>query len=436
MVGGSLKGLKRNVLAFGLTFGAFSLGMLGGMSSATSAAASNDPYGGLDVFSRAMTQIQVYYVDEKSNDELVHAAIDGMADSLDEQSRFFDPETYRSLREDTEGSTGIGVIVSQSEQGGLLVEEVVTSSPADLAGLMVGDRIVVVDNKDIRAWTMDTAVRHVKGPRGSEVSLGIVRGDQELTMTAVRDEIHTPSVSSERLSDDLAYVRIDQFRRRSGEEFLQELEELGPVDALILDLRHNPGGLLDEAVIIVDHFIDEGLIVETRGRDNSPDERHEATSAGTDTETRLFILVDGLSASASEIVAGALQDHKRATIVGLPTYGKGSVQTYFEYEDQSALKLTIGRYYLPNGRHLDRHQGIAPDQEVALRTIEAPADQLRTRLEEAELPPGDREELLELVDALPEGIGPTPKPRFRGSVEERAERDPQLARALELARSP
>ena len=429
--------LRRNLLAFGLTFTAFSIGLVGGMSTAnTATASSQNPYEGLDVFARAMTQIQQYYVEEQDNQELVHAAIDGMADSLDEQTRFFDPETYQSLREQTEGSTGIGVIVIASEEGGLLIEQVVAGSPAELAELQVGDRIVVVDGKDIRAWTMDTAVRHVKGPRGTEVILGVVRGDEELSLTVVRDEIHTPSVRSEVLDDGVAYVHIDQFRRRAGEEFMAELEAIGPQDTLILDLRHNPGGLLDEAVVVADHFLDAGLIVETRGRDDAPDERHEATADGTDTDTRLFILVDGLSASASEIVAGALQDHDRATIVGSPSYGKGSVQTYFEYEDMSALKLTIGLYTLPSGRHLKRGEGITPDVLVDLERTDDPALALVRGLEDAELPDDEKDALLELAHALPEGQGAAPRPTFRGPVDERAVTDVQLAKALELARTP
>ena len=421
-------------MAFALTFGAFSCGLVGGMSTANTAVASSDnPYEGLDVFARAMTQIQQYYVDEQDSSELVHAAIDGMADSLDEQTRFFDPETYRSLREQTDGSTGIGVMVVTAPEGGLLVQQVVASSPAELAGIQVDDRIVVVDGKDIRAWTMDTAVRHVKGPRGTEVVLGVMRGGEELSLTAVRDEIHTPSVFSETLEGGVGYVRIDQFRRRAGEEFIAELEKMGPVDTLVLDLRHNPGGLLDEAVVVVDHFVDAGVIVETRGRNDAPDERHEATPEDTDLETLLIVLVDGLSASASEIVAGALQDHERAIIVGAPTYGKGSVQTYFEYEDQSALKLTIGLYTLPSGRHLVRGEGIQPDDVVELLRTDDPATELRDRLEGSELPPDELSELLELVDALPEGAGSAPRPKFRGGVLERAKTDPQLQRALELA---
>ena len=429
--------LKRNLMAFALTFTAFSAGLVGGMSAANTASASSDsPYEGLDVFARAMTQIQQYYVEEQDNHELVHAAIDGMADSLDEQTRFFDPETYRSLREQTEGSTGIGVIVIAPEEGGLLIEQVVPGSPAELAGLQVGDRIVVVDGKDIRAWTMDTAVRHVKGPRGTEVVLGVVRGEEELSLTAVRDEIHTPSVRTEVLEDGVAYIHIDQFRRRAGEEFLAELEAIGPQDALILDLRQNPGGLLDEAVVVVDRFLEAGLIVETRGRNDAPDERHDATPDRTDTETRLIILVDGLSASASEIVAGALQDHGRATIVGSPSYGKGSVQTYFEYEDMSALKLTIGLYTLPSGRHLQRGEGITPDVLVELDRVDDPALALVRELETVELPDDEKDALLELAHALPEGQGAAPRPTFRAPVNERILRDAQLAKALELARTP
>ena len=431
-----------SVRAFGATFVVFTAGIFAGNEAVVRAAeSSRAPYESLDTFARAITQIQAHYVEEVDTSVLVWAAIEGMADVLDPRTQFFDPETYRALRDDTEGATsGIGVMVNQAEEGGLLVVDVVAGGPAELAGMRVGDRIVAVDGSDVQTWTVESAIALVKGPRGTAVELTVVREDPDapLVLEVVRDEIHQPSVTAQLVEPGIGYLRIDQFRRHSGEEFVEELGHLesldgGSLDALVIDLRNNPGGLLDEAVVVVDHFVDEGLIVETRGR-QSIDERHEATAAGTDTDTRLVVLVDGMSASASEIVAGALQDHERATLVGVNSYGKGSVQTYFEYEDESALSLTIGHYYLPSGRHLERGEGIQPDHVVELPGEPTPNEELAGRLAAAELSEEERAELLAIAERLPQAQPEPGVPSFRGNVRERE--DPQLAAALEAARGP
>lgn len=429
-----------SVRAFSATFLVFTAGIFAGNEAVVRAAeSSRAPYESLDTFARAITQIQAHYVDDVDTSALVWAAIDGMADSLDSRTQFFDPETYRALRDDTEGSTsGIGVLVNRAEGGGLLVVEIVAGGPAALGGVLVGDRIVAVDGADVQTWTVEAAIDKVKGPRGTAVMLTVLRGDSPdgVELQVVRDEIHQPSVASQLVEPGIGYLRVDQFRRNSGQEFLDELAHLesldgGSLDALVIDLRANPGGLLDEAVVIVDHFVSDGLIVETRGRE-SIDERHEATVVGSDGDTRLVVLVDGMSASASEIVAGALQDHGRATIVGSPSYGKGSVQTYFEYEDESALSLTIGHYYLPSGRHLVRGEGVQPDVEVLLPGPATPNQELADAIGSSSLTEDERTELLEIATRLPEARQESGVPSFRGNVRERE--DSQLDAALAAAR--
>ncbi|MCP4804697.1 MAG: S41 family peptidase [Proteobacteria bacterium] len=441
MIGKVLK--NPSVRAFVATFIVFTIGLVGGNYTVVRAAeVARGPYESLDTFARALTQIETQYVDEVDTSTLVWAAIDGMADALDPRTQFFDPDTYQALMEDTEGATsGVGVLVNAADAGGLLVVEVVAGGPAELGGVLVGDRIVAVDGADVQTWSVEQAISAVKGPRGTEVVLTVVRDDPDApqTLSIVRDEVHQSSVTGAIVEPGIGYIRIDQFRRRSADEFLAELGRLesldgGSLDALVIDLRNNPGGLLEQAVTIVDHFVADGLIVEARYRTESLDERHEATVVGSDTDTRLVVLIDGMSASASEIVAGSLQDHERAELVGVPSYGKGSVQTYFEYEDESALSLTIGKYYLPSGRHLERGDGIVPEHEVVLPGPLTPSEELRERLATATLPESERAELLDLAARIPAATPQPGVPTFRGSVRDRVESDPQLSRAFEVAK--
>ncbi|MCB9761551.1 MAG: S41 family peptidase [Alphaproteobacteria bacterium] len=427
------------IRAFLLTFMLLAAGLYCGTQAALSAyAAGAEPYAGLDTFARAMTHIQEHYVEERSTGELVYAAIAGMTNALDEQSAYFDPETYAALRDDHEGTTtGIGVLVTGHPQGGVLIQEVLPGGPARLAGLKPGDRIVRVDDQDVLGLSVAEVVALVKGPRGTPITLGIERETQPLEIRLVRDEVLAPSVTGEVFEAGLGYVRIEQFRRDAGGAFRETLARLRkesptPLRGLILDLRHNPGGLLEEAVVVVDTFVDEGLIVETRGRSGrGTDETIEATAPGTDLDLNVVVLMDPRSASASEIVAGALQDHKRATVVGQPSYGKGSVQTYFEYEDHSALKLTIAKYYLPSGRSLTKGDGITPD-DLVLPKLESldPRAALRARLSDATLDDATRTELLALVDALPRSRPAQPAPPLDGAWAERLAVDPQLQAAV------
>ena len=397
------------------------------------------PYEGLDTFTRALTQIQVNYVEERSTEQLVQAAIAGMTDALDEQSAYFDPEAYARLKEHTEGTgSGIGVTVQPSEDG-LLITEIIQGGPAGLAGVVEGDLLVAIDGQLILDWSLEKVAKRIQGPRGSEVLLLVRRKGDAFSIPVIRDQVHTSAVQGRLVHAGLGYIRLEHFQRRSGQELLDEkarLESLsgGQLQGLVIDLRSNPGGLLEEAVIVSNHFLDSGTIVETEGRlGQATNQVHTATAENTDTQTRVIILINGMSASASEIVAGSLQEAGRAQLVGQVSYGKGSVQSYYEYPDNSALKLTIARYLLGSGRHLERGKGIEPDHLVALDSAAAPRQALLDALEDTQMDAGERSKLVALAQALPAPQRAHLSPSFEGPVSERTGSDAQLALALKLA---
>ncbi|MFT5584309.1 MAG: carboxyl-terminal processing protease, partial [Cognaticolwellia sp.] len=375
----------------------------------------------------------------RSTEQLVQAAIAGMTDALDEQSAYFDPETYARLKQHTEGTgSGIGVTVQPSD-GGLLITEMVQGGPADLAGVVEGDLLLAIDDQAILGWPLEKVAKRIQGPRGSEVLLSVQRKGDTVRIPVIRDQVHTSAVQGRLVQAGLGYIRLDHFQRRSGQELLDEkarLESLsgGQLQGLVIDLRSNPGGLLEEAVIVSNHFLDAGTIVQTQGRlGQATNEVHTATAENTDTETRVIILINSMSASASEIVAGSLQEAGRAQLVGQVSYGKGSVQSYYEYPDNSALKLTIARYLLGSGRHLERGRGIEPDHLVALESAVAPHQALLDALSDTEMDDAKRAELVALAQALPTPKRAPLSPSFEGPVSERAENDAQLALALDLA---
>jgi carboxyl-terminal processing protease len=254
-------------------------------------------------------------------------------------------------------------------------------------------------------------------------------------LRTVRDRVVTPAVAAERLDSGVGYVRLYQFQDDAAESLLETIRELSataPLTGLVLDLRDNPGGLLDEAVEVSDLFLDDGVIVSTRGRSDG-EEEHLATRGGVAPELPVVVLVNGLSASAAEIVAGALQDTERAALVGTHTYGKGSVQVLYENRDESALRLTTSRYYTPSGAPVAPEQGRMPEHRVELPGSPDPAEALRERIAALEVDAGEREALLELVEALSTAEEPEePLVPWEGTVAERRQLDPQLDFALRL----
>ena len=344
---------------------------------------TTQPYRSLDVLAEVLAHIQNGYVDELKERELVQAAVEGMVARLDPHSMLLRPDAFRAMRDETTGEfDGVGIEVAQAGEG-IVVVAPLAGSPAERAGILSGDRIVSIDGAPAREMPLGEAVRRMKGAAGTPVTVGIEREGlrEPRTFTLVRDHVRTTSVDW-RVLDPAAgtvYVRIRSFQDRTDREVRQALEGArrqleGPIRGLVLDLRNNPGGLLDQAVRVADRFLEQGIIVTTESRGRKP-EVEEAREPDTEPGYPLVVLVNRGSASASEIVAGALQDHGRATLVGSRTYGKGSVQTLLELEDGSALKLTVARYFTPKHRSI-QDRGITPEVAVADRPGAGPEEEL------------------------------------------------------------
>ncbi len=331
------------------------------------------PYRPLDVFSDVLAHVENSYVEPVDEKELVFGAIDGMMAKLDPHSVFMRPDVYRQMRDDTTGEfDGLGLELTVHE-GEVTVISPVAESPGERAGIRPGDRVLSIDGAPTKEMTLAEATRRMKGPAGSKVTLEIMRegfaSPQRLVL--VRDRIRTQSVDMRILDAErrYAYVRIRTFQERTDKNLVKALEDArarlgGQIRGLVLDLRNNPGGLLDQAVRVSDLFLSSGVIVTTAGRGRRNLEVERAREKDTEPPYPLILLVNKGTASASEIVAGALQDHGRAVIMGTPTFGKGSVQTIIELEDGSGLKLTVARYYTPKNRSI-QEKGIAPDIVVA-----------------------------------------------------------------------
>ena len=309
-----------------------------------------------------------------SSAELIYDAIQGMTGSLDTPTVYMSPEEYQRFRDDTIGRYyGVGILTVLGDAS-ITIEKVFDDSPARRAGLLAGDRIVAIDEEWVTSENVGEIVNAIKGPRGSMVALRVQRDDSEeyLDFQVARDRIRTPSVETERLGDGIAWVRILQFQENTGRELRRALAGLDrrnePLLGLVLDLRNNPGGFLDEAVEVADVFLGGGTILTTRGR-RVEERTHVARAPGTRADLPLVVLQNKGSASAAEIVSGALQDHERAEILGTTSYGKGSVQTTYEFADGSALKLTIARLYTPDDRTI---QGTGVEPDVAVEEDEAP----------------------------------------------------------------
>jgi len=339
------------------------------MVGSWSAFAAHNPYDKLDTFARVLGLIQSHYVDEVPTDPLIEGAMRGMVETLDPHSRWLDEAAYRAMLSDTEGRyVGIGVEVREAP-GGALVVRVLPGGPAARDGLIAGDTIVAIDGTPVGGRTLAEISRVLRGERGSALRLSIRRVDQPalIEVETVRDRIDLELVTSTLIGGDVVYVRLLSFQEGSGRDVERAVQRLRREGAtgVILDLRDNPGGLLDEAVRVADLFLVSGPIVSTRGRVEGEDIR-VATSRGFGVELPVVVLVNRGSASASEVVAGALQDTGRATIVGERTYGKGTVQTLMPTRGGGALKLTVARYYTPSGSPVTTEKGRSPDIDAAM----------------------------------------------------------------------
>ena len=327
-----------------------------------------DTYRNLEVFASILSMLQENYVEEIKAKEVIDGAINGLLLSLDPHSAYLNPENYQEFQNDTQGSfTGIGIEIIMRD-GIITVISPIEGTPAAEAGIKAQDKIIKINGEQTKGKTPLDAVKLLRGPKGSEVTISIFRdGWQELKdITLIRDVIPVHSVKSSFIKPGFAYVRVSNFQRNTTKEFKNHLEKLKQENALrglIIDLRNNPGGLLNQAVSVADIFLDEGLIVYTRGRKQEQDLTFEAKKEGTMSNYPLVVLVNEGSASASEIVAGAIQDHQRGVIVGTTTFGKGSVQTIIPLSNGAGLRMTTAHYYTPKGRSIQA-TGIVPDITV------------------------------------------------------------------------
>jgi carboxyl-terminal processing protease len=347
---------------------------------------SYSPYRKLKLFTRVLSYVENNYVEFVDDRKLIYGAIGGMLNVLDPHSIFMPPDQYRQLKADTQGEFfGIGIEV-EIRKGWITVISPIEGSPAHQAGLKSGDQIVEIEGKSTADLPMHQAVRIMRGPRGSRVKIAVKRAGAKkpIPFEITRDVIKIVSVTSKRLPNNIGYIRIKSFQEQTHEALGRALKELNKdkrLAGLILDLRNNPGGLLSQAIRVSDFFIDRGLIVTTRGQRGVIQEAEKAHRSGTYKNVPITCIVNEGSASAAEIVAGALQDHKRAVILGSSTFGKGSVQQIIELDDGSALKLTVARYYTPKGRSIQEH-GIQPDIIVQAT---APASQKKRGVRERDL---------------------------------------------------
>ncbi|MBY5971293.1 S41 family peptidase [Ferrimonas balearica] len=349
---------------------------------AQDASRDSSVYEQLDLFGDVFERIRNQYVEDVDPSDLVEAAIDGMLTSLDPHSSYHPPEQADDLRVQTRGEFGgLGIEVTQ-EEGFVKVVTPMDDTPAYDAGIEAGDYITHVDGESVLGLTLDDAVKMMRGPVGSEIVITVVReGEPEpFDVTIVRDTIKLTVVRARTESDSIV-LRVSAFNRQTYPTMVEKLNEeieaaggLDNVNGIVLDLRNNPGGLLDQAILLSDAFLDKGEIVSTRGREAGDGERFNAEAGDLVDGKPIVVLVNGGSASASEIVAGALQDHRRAIVVGTKSFGKGSVQTVMPLRGDGSIRLTTARYYTPSGRSI-QNLGISPDIVVHQPRVDPNAEE-------------------------------------------------------------
>jgi len=410
-------------------------------------------YENLQTFTNILAIVQKNYVEDVTTEQLVEGAINGMLTSLDPHSAYLTPDLYKELQVDTKGSFG-GLGIEITVRNGLLtVVSPIDDTPAYRGGVKAGDQVIKIDGEFTKDMTLIEAVKKMRGPKGSKVVLAIKRErvNALIDIALVREVIKIQSVKSKWLEKGYGYIRLTQFQERSANDVERALEgwsREGAIEGIVLDLRNDPGGLLTQAVKVSDLFLDGGMIVYTDGRLENQKQKYFARRPGSYTDFPMVVLVNGGTASASEIVAGALQDHKRAVILGTTTFGKGSVQTILPLDDNSALRLTTARYYTPSGRSIQA-TGIVPDivmDNVLMARVGEGQSRRSAGLREANLPrhfankkSGDKTEKVTDPETDPESeSAPEELPEVEsdaGVKEGEPGKDPQLDHAIELLKS-
>ena len=347
-------------------------------------AASSETYRQLDLFGDVFERVRGDYVEAPDEKELIANAINGMLASLDPHSSYMPPDDFKDMQVQTRGEFG-GLGIEVTMEGELIkVVTPIDDTPAHKAGVLAGDLITHLDGDEVAGLTLAEAVDRMRGPVNTDIVITVRREgvDDPIDITITRDIVRIQSVKWEKMGEDVGYIRISQFNERTFdgvEKALRELtNELGDasVKGYVLDLRNNPGGLLDQAISVSDAFLERGEIVSTRGREDNETRRYSAAAGDDASGKPVIVLINGGSASASEIVAGALQDHRRATVIGTQSFGKGSVQTIIPLGSNGAIRLTTARYYTPSGRSIQA-RGIEPDVEV----IQQLPEELQGKLE-------------------------------------------------------
>ncbi len=386
-------------------------------------AQSDETFRQLELFGDIFERVRNFYVDDTVDEELIETAINGMLSALDPHSSYLNEKTYRDMQVQTRGEFGgLGIEVTM-EQGLIRVVSPIDETPAANAGLQAGDFITHLDGEQVVGLTLSEAVEKMRGRVDSDITLTIRReGEEPFDVTLTRDIVKIQSVRG-RVEGDIGYVRVSTFNEQTLSGLEREIGEIrdelgGEMMGLVIDLRNNPGGLLDQAVKVSDAFLERGEIVSTRGRDEGEASRFNATPGDLVDGMPVAVLINEGSASASEIVAGALQDHRRAVILGTRSFGKGSVQTIVPIPGHGAMRLTTARYYTPSGRSIQA-TGIEPDIEVQPARIETLDAAARTR--EADLPNALDTSDSEGEDVLSQGNDVAPD-------------DYQLTRAIDLLR--
>jgi carboxyl-terminal processing protease len=335
---------------------------------------ANNIYKNIELFTKVLSIVKKDYVEDKTFKDLIYGAIKGMLSSLDPHSSFLPPDSFKEMQVETTGEFGgLGIEITIKD-GILTVVSPIEGTPAYKAGVKAGDKILKINGESTKNLTLMDAVKKLRGKKGTKVTITIFReGLKKLKdITIVRDIIKIHSVRTKFYENKIGYIRVTQFQERTSSDIKKALKKFkkafGKINGIIIDLRNNPGGLLNEAVNVSDIFIKSGKIVYTKGRVPNSDMEFEAKDDGTEGNYPIVVLVNGGSASASEIVAGALQDHKRAIILGTQTFGKGSVQTIIPLNDGSAIRLTTAKYYTPSGRSIQA-EGITPDIVVEQKIL-------------------------------------------------------------------
>ena len=328
----------------------------------------NEIYKKIDLFGEVLEKINKEYVDEINQSESMDSAINGLLQSLDPYSSYMSPEIYNEMQTETSGEFGgLGIEVSM-ESGVVKVISPIDDTPASKAGIKAGDYIVKINDTQVQGKSLTEAVELMRGPVGSSINLTIRRRGEKkaLTFNIIREIIQIKSVKSDLLEKNIGYIRLTSFNENSGKQIEREIKKLEKdkkVKAYILDLRNNPGGLLSQAIRISDFFLEDGEIVSTKSRKTSENRKWFAKKGDLTNGKTLVVLINYGSASASEIVAGALKDHKRAILIGENSFGKGSVQSIIPLKNEGAIRITVAKYYLPSGKSISQ-VGVSPDIEV------------------------------------------------------------------------